>query len=342
MLVRHATPELLTELCSILRRLRLREETYLDLFAMETMNHIRAKRRKAVPKPPAAPRPSAGGHGRRVAATVADTEPALQGPFTARQLIKIGNAISLLDARPSSRFVETFQDEMTRAIPEITREECEVASPVMVLSLFNDKLKRAYLDRCAEVQAGMDVPWRTPEGQGAAPDLEVRAADEKARARRCKHIANLYMLEQSVRKETFSFFSSLPAEVRTYLDGLHETAGDLPSEPPSDFSSEVGGILDQLGVQYSLSARKHGALSTHVLAEGTNITREQVYYECTGEDQYFAHTSTPTPAAKLRLRLFDRLGVKLTSLYSHEWQKLSEAQKVNAIVKLHSYHAIQD
>ena len=38
---------------------------YLDLFAMETMNHIRTKRRKAVPKPPAAPKSAArlGGEG---------------------------------------------------------------------------------------------------------------------------------------------------------------------------------------------------------------------------------------------------------------------------------------
>merc|ERR1719183_1452806 len=58
MLIRLATPDQLTELCSILRCLRLREETYLDLLASETMNRIRAIRRKAVPKPPAAPKPS--------------------------------------------------------------------------------------------------------------------------------------------------------------------------------------------------------------------------------------------------------------------------------------------
>merc|ERR1719335_1942327 len=58
MLIRQANPNQLTELCSILQCLRLREETYLDLLASETMNRIRAVRRKAVPKPPAAPKPS--------------------------------------------------------------------------------------------------------------------------------------------------------------------------------------------------------------------------------------------------------------------------------------------
>merc|ERR1719262_1293073 len=170
----------------------------------------------------------------------------------------------------------------------------------------------------------MDVPWRAADAE-VAPDLEERAALEEARRRRCKHIANVYVLEQSVRKETFSFYSSLPVDVRAYLDGLHESAGDLPAETPSNFAAEVGGILEQLGVRFQLSARSHGALDTHVLAEGTNITREQVHYECVGDNQYFAHTSTLTPAAKLRHRLFDRLGVKLTSLYAHDWQKLSEA-----------------
>jgi hypothetical protein len=337
MLMRQATPQLLTDLCSVLRGLRLREETYLDLFAMETMNHIRTKRRKAVPKPPAAPKPA--GHGRRVASTVPD-EPE-EGPFTAQQLVKIGNAIALLDARPSGRFVETYQDEMARAIPNLSRDHCEQTSPVLVLAFFNDKLKRAFLERCAEVQAGMDVPWRAAEAE-VAPDLEQRSAAEEARRRRCKHIANVYVLEQSVRKETFSFYSSLPVDVRAYLDGLHESAGELPTPAPSAFATEVGGILEQLGVQFRLSARAHGALDTHVLAEGTNITREPVHYECIGEESYFAHTSTLTPAAKLRHRLFERLGVKLTKLYMSDWQNLSEAQRVNTIVKLHSYHAIQD
>jgi len=338
MLMRQATPQLLTDLCSVLRRLRLREETYLDLFAMETMNHIRTKRRKAVPKPPAAPKPA--GHGRRVASTVPD-EPE-EGPFTAQQLVKIGNAIALLDARPSGRFVETYQDEMARAIPALSRDHCEQTSPVLVLAFFNDKLKRAFLERCAEVQAGMDVPWRAAGAEGPAPDLEQRSAAEEARRRRCKHIANVYVLEQSVRKETFSFYSSLPVDVRAYLDGLHESAGELPTPAPSAFATEVGTVLEQLGVQFRLSARAHGALDTHVLAEGTNITREPVHYECVGEESYFAHTSTLTPAAKLRHRLFERLGVKLTRLYLAEWQNLSEAQRVNTIVKLHSYHAIQD
>merc|ERR1711924_3531 len=44
-----------------------------------------------------------------------------------------------------------------------------------------------------------------------------------------------------------------------------------------------------------------------------------VFYECVGEDQHFAYSTTLTPAAKLRQRLFDRLGVKLSYLYVREW-----------------------
>jgi hypothetical protein len=249
----------------------------------------------------------------------------VEGPFSPDQLLQIGNALALLDARPPARFVETFQEEIAIAIPELSREECEMASPVFFLTLLNDKLKRAFLERCADVQAGLDVPWRSAE---------------TASKSRLEHIGQIYMIELSVRKETFSFYSSLSAEVRAYLDGLHETAPQLPREPPSTFATEVGRVLDQLGVQYETSARKHGALATHVLAEGTNITREQVFYECVGEDQHFAYSTTLTPAAKLRQRLFDRLGVKLSYLYVREWSALSDAQRVNHVVKLHSYHGL--
>jgi hypothetical protein len=171
----------------------------------------------------------------------------------------------------------------------------------------------------------MDVPWRS--------------ADVGSKSR-LDHIGQIYLTELSVRKETFSFYASLSAEVRAYLDGLHETAPQLPRDPPSAFAAEVGRVLDQLGVQYETSARKHGALAAHVLAEGTNITREQVFYECVGEEHYFAYSTTLTPAAKLRQRLFDRLGVKLSYLYAKEWSALSEAQRVNHVVKLHSYHGL--
>jgi hypothetical protein len=333
MLIRQATPDQLTELCSILRSLRLREDTYLDLLASETMNRIRAVRRKAVPKPPAAPKPNGSrpGGGRRdpgagaLAPEPPFTEAPVEGPFSPLQLLQIGNALALLDARPPARFVETFQEEFATAIPQLGREDCEMASPVFVLTLLNDKLKRAFLERCADVQAGLDVPWRTADA-GSKSRLE--------------NIGQIYLLELSVRKETFSFYSSLSAEVRAYLDGLHETAPQLPRDPPSTFAEQVGRVLDQLGVQYETSARKHGALATHVLAEGTNITREQVFYECVGEDHYFAYSTTLTPAAKLRQRLFDRLGVKLSYLYVREWSALSEAQRVNHIVKLHSYHGL--
>jgi len=332
MLIRQANPNQLTELCSILQCLRLREETYLDLLASETMNRIRAVRRKAVPKPPAAPKPSGmklavrRGDSAALAAEPPFTEELVEGPFTPLQLLQIGNALALLDARPPTRFVETFQEELAIAIPLLGREDCEIASPVFFLTLLNDKLKRAFLERCAEVQAGMDVPWRS--------------ADVGSKSR-LDHIGQIYLTELSVRKETFSFYASLSAEVRAYLDGLHETAPQLPRDPPSAFAAEVGRVLDQLGVQYETSARKHGALATHVLAEGTNITREQVFYECVGEEHYFAYSTTLTPAAKLRQRLFDRLGVKLSYLYVREWSALSDAQRVNHVVKLHSYHGLE-
>merc|ERR1719426_508399 len=131
-------------------------------------------------------RPSGGARPRESAGALASeppfTEAPVEGPFSPLQLLEIGNALALLDARPPARFVETFQEEFAIAIPLLAREDCEMASPVFFLTLLNDKLKRAFLERCAEVQAGLDVPWRSAEAASKS---------------RLEHIGQIYLLELS-------------------------------------------------------------------------------------------------------------------------------------------------
>merc|ERR1719420_2831364 len=111
----------------------------------------------------------------------------------------------------------------------------------------HDPLRRAFLERCARVEAGK--PLSTPaELGGLAPDIAQYQQDADQRRRRLKNFKNIYVIEASVRKETFSFFSSLPPEIRSYLDRLHADAARLQHEGTHTFSAQVATVLDQLGL----------------------------------------------------------------------------------------------
>eukprot|EP00929_Paragymnodinium_shiwhaense_P001133 TRINITY_DN101359_c0_g1_i1.p1 TRINITY_DN101359_c0_g1~~TRINITY_DN101359_c0_g1_i1.p1 ORF type:complete len:840 (+),score=216.36 TRINITY_DN101359_c0_g1_i1:119-2638(+) len=359
MQIRGISPELLVSCLRILSRLRLHEETYVELFSMEAMNMIRAKRRSA-PRPP--PRPGAN---RTVsidknATAFVNSSDALQtpvpppreapSPFSPLQLVQLGNALCQLGSKPPPRFMDIYQAQLAIAIPLLTQEQCEMVCPTLAMSqLMHDPLRRAFLERCAAVDAG-GSSWSAAASAAAgqrvvcAPDIALHQLEEKRRRSRAKHFRNIYVIEASVRKETFSFFTSLSAEVRAYLDKLHQTVGQLPHEDTSTLAQQVAGVLDQLGVNCELS-RKAGPLGLHVVVKATNPQADvpEIVYECSDATAFYAvrqddKSAQPeiTALARLRHRLLQRLGVQLTQISIWEWKQMSEAQRVNYMVKLQS------
>lgn len=253
----------------------------------------------------------------------------------------------LLNGKHQARFVEVLQEELTKAIPLLSREECEMVHPSFAISaLVNDTLKRAFLERCAEVRAGLSFPGLAgapAEKSEATPDIPSFQREREALQRRQKHISNVFTVEASVRKETFSFYASLPAEVRSYLDELKEGAMQLPAEECNLLTLQVAEVFSQLGLQYSLGKRV-GSVAQHIVVQGTNphTGEKERTYECSDMDAYYADKSDKdepefTAATKLRHRLLDRMGVHLTHINIWEWRRLSEAQRVNYLVKLHSF-----
>mmetsp|Transcript_34435 Transcript_34435/g.67917 ORF Transcript_34435/g.67917 Transcript_34435/m.67917 type:complete len:821 (-) Transcript_34435:109-2571(-) len=348
--IRGITPELLTTCLRVLWRLRLNEETYLELFSMEAMNMIRAGKRRGgrtvrAPRRAPAPGRSADPGVAAPSSCEAAPPPEAPSPFNAEQLIRIGNALSQLSSQHPPRFIEVYHEQFALAIPRMTREECELVNPTLAMSpLMHDPLRRSFLERCAQVDAGNPLQPANVQSGGAAPDISQFQMEAAVRQRRLKHFRNVYIIEMSIRKETFSFFSSLPSEVRAYLDGLHAGSKALNHEGSSTLASQVAAVLDQLGVSCKLDSMA-GALSLHVVAQATNplAERSEIVYECSDYDAFYAtrqddRGATPqhTSWAKLRHRLLQRLGTQLTHIGIWEWKQMSEAQRVNYMVKVQS------
>jgi hypothetical protein len=353
--VRGISPEMLTTCLRVLWRLRLYEETYLELFSMEAMNMIRAARKPTARAPRRPPAPSravdpAAAVGVTGSVLLPTPPPApspaeAPTPFNATQLIHIGNALSQLGAKHPARFLEVFQEQLSIAIPRMTQEECELVSLAFASSqLMHDPLRRAFLERCSQVDAGAPVPSGCVHTVGAAPDIARYQQEAEIKRRRLKNFRNIFLIEASIRKETFSFFSSLPAEVRSYLDKVHSAAANLQHEGNGSFALQVAAVLDQLGVACDLK-RLAGPVSLHIVAKATNPRAEfsEVVYECNDFGAYFAprqdDRNAPhllTTPARLRQKLLQRMGIQLVQLSIWEWQQMSEAQRINYMVKLQS------
>lgn len=339
--VRGITPELLTKCLSILGKLRLNEETYLELFSMEVMNLIRASRTtvRAPRRPPGRVVPADAAE---IKAPAPPSKPRGPAPFTARMLVQIGNSLAQLSSKYATRFMDAYQEQLAMAVPSFTQEECELVTPALALSqLMPDTLRRAFLERCAEVDAGAPLP---EPAANVAPDIDRYQKDAAELRRRSKSYQNLFILEASLRKETFAFFTSLPAEVRSYLERIHDRASTLPLPPQGPFAQQVAGVLDQLGVQCDVAARA-GPFALHVVAKTPNprTDGEDIVYECCEASCYCAlrqddKNGAPQPLAstKLRHKLLQRLGVQLVQINVWEWNRLSEAQRVNYMVKMQS------
>lgn len=351
--IRGISPELLTTCLKVLWRLRLHEETYLELFSMEAMNMIRACRRAPVRAPRRAPAPSRAVDSETTKAATATglpqpTPPAAKSlpdapaPFNAAQLIHIGNALTQLSAKHSSRFMDIYQEQLSIALPRLTQEECELVSLALATSpLMPDQLRRTFLERCAQVDAGAALQAHTAS---AAPDIEQYQREFTARKQREKHFRNMFMIEASVRKETFSFFSSLPPEVRAHFDRVHADAETLKHEGTGALAAQVADVLEQLGVSCDLT-KTVGPLSLHIVCKATNPRSDlkEVVYECSETDAFCAPQQDDkgavpqyTTVTKLRQRLLKRLGIQLVHMNVWEWNKMSEAQRVNYMVKIQS------
>lgn len=344
--VRGISPEMLTTCLRVLWRIRLHEETYVELLSMEAMNMIRAKRKPAarVPRRPGT-RPAPLVEGEIQPAPPASPPPEAPAPFSPMQLIHIGNSLTRLNAKHPTRFMDVFQEQLALAIPRMTQEECELVCPTFALSqLMHDPLRRVFLERCAQVDAGK-APWPSAQiADGAAPDIGQHQRLVDKERRRLKHFRNIFIIEASVRKETFSFFTSLPAEVRSYLDRLHAASGALPHEGQTQLAAQVAAVLDQLGVTCSLD-KMAGPLSLHVTAKATapRAEVEEIVYDCSDATCYYAvpqddRSAVPqfTSLVRLRHRLLQRLGVTLTHITAWEWNQMSEAQRINYMVKVQS------
>jgi len=359
MQIRGVSPEQLTECARILCRLRLREETYVDLFSMEAMNMIRAQRRPQAraPRRPPAPKPKPAVEGSAEASAPSSTggkqitppttpPPAAPAPFSPEQLVQLGNALSLLEAKHQPRFMEVFQEQLTLAIPRFSAEVCELVSPVFALSqLMPDPLRRAFLDRCTEVEAGLPlesiIGIHQTKAQVDIPTYQQEAAQRK---RRAKYVRNIYVIEASVRKEQFSFFSSLPDKVKAYLDRIHEDALKLPKEPEGLLAQQVAEVLSQLGVSCELG-RPVGPLGLHLVVKATNprANSDEIVYECCDLDAYYMdqHAGKNGPPQltayyQFRQKLLKRMGIKLVHIDVWEWKNMSDAHRVNYMVKLQS------
>jgi hypothetical protein len=272
--------------------------------------------------------------------------PAAPAPFSPEQLVQLGNALSLLEAKHQPRFMEVFQEQLTLAIPRFHADVCELVSPVFALSqLMPDQLRRAFLDRCAEVEAGLPLEAIIGVQQTKAQvDIPTYQQDAARRKRRAKYVRNIYIIEASVRKEQFSFFKSLPEKVTKYLDRVHESALKLPKEPEGVLAQQVAEVLNQLGVSCELS-RPAGPLGLHVVAKATNPRADcnEIVYECCDLDAYYmdqhAGKNGPpmlTASTRLRQKLLKRMGINLVPIDVWEWKTMSDAHRVNYMVKLQS------
>ncbi|CAJ1362796.1 unnamed protein product [Effrenium voratum] len=204
--------------------------------------------------------------------------------------------------------------------------------------LMPDALRRAFLERCAEVDAGS--PLVAPD-DAVAPDIAKYQQDAEIFRRRSHSFRNIFVIEASLRKETWAFFTSLPAEVRSYLDRVQDTCKELRHQGANSFAKQVAEVLGQLGVVCELN-RMAGPLELHLVVKAVGDT--EIVYECCEADAYCAarqdqRTSPPTVETKLRQKLLQRMGYQLVHMNVWEWNRLSEAQRINYMVKLQSLPA---
>jgi len=311
--VKSANTDQLCELIRLLARRRLRERNYVDMVAAHFLQKIRV------------------------------TDDALP----ARLLIKTANAFAALECRSQPKFVEHFLRHFEHRIEELDCEACCMVSPLFVANYMSDALRRAYLKRCAETQAGF---------QG--PEYELR------------HLA---CTELVLRKEHHSFLASLPAYVGRYLEkvrqhatfdkwgsvtlpphiapdgpkGTHRsdmsmslqqksstaTGGNRGDVFNSDMHRDVSACLTHLGIEHENGVLCGPYLLDIVAMDMVNPAR-RIVYEVNAPHHYYEGTQTVTAEKRLRHRMLTRLSQRLHMVNTEDWRPLTAAQKMTFLLKL--------
>lgn len=312
--VSQATAAQLCELIRILARRRLRERNYVDMVAAHILQKIRV---------------------------TDDTLPP-------RQLVKTGNAFAALEIRSNPKFVEHFLRHMEHRLHELDGTLCCLVAPIFVDQYMNDALRRAYLCRCAETNAGFQCPL------------------EEAR--------NIACTELILRKEHHSLVVSLPPHVHRYLDKVQRhahfdkwgavtipasvapdgpkgneraamnlslqvkasTAGDVGRQSDvfsSDMHRDISACLSHLGVDHENGVLA-GPYLLDVVAMDMVTPSKRIVFEVNAAHHYYEGTQQLTAEKRLRHRMIGRLGYKLHMVNVEDWKTLSSAQKMTHILKL--------
>jgi len=317
--VKNANADQLCELIRLLARRRLRERNYVDMATAHLLQKIRI---------------------------TDDTLPA-------RLLVKTANALAALECRSQRKFVEHFLRHVEHRIEELDAHLCSVVSPVFVANYMTDALRRAYLKRCAEVQAGFH-----------SDTFELR---------------NLACTELVLRKEHHSFLVSLPDYVGRYLDKVRQHAafdkwgsvvlppavapdgpkgghrsemssslqkkastasggkqGDIFS---SDMHRDVSACLTHLGIEHE-NGVLCGPYLLDIVALDMENPAKRIVYEINSPHHYYEGTLALIAEKRLRHRMLSRLGQKLHHITAEDWRALSAAQKMTSMLKLQ--HSQQD
>jgi len=311
--VKSANADQLCELIRLLARRRLRERNYIDMVAAHLLGKIR----------------------------VTDDH------LPARLLVKTANAFASLECRSQPKFVDHFLRHMEHRIDEFDGELCCLTSTLFVSNYMTDALRRAYLKRCSETQAGFHGNM----------DL----------------LRNLACTELVLRKEHHSFMVSLPNYVSRFLEKVRQHAafdgwGSVtmpPAHAPdgpkgsqraemtlslqkkasnstggrrgdvfsSDMHRDVSACLNHLGIEHENGVLCGPFLLDIVALDMVNPSN-RIVYEVNSSHHYYEGTETIISDKRLRHRMLQRQGQKLHMVHAPEWTALSSAHKMTFLLKL--------
>lgn len=310
--VKKATTEQLCQLARLLARRRLRERNYVDMVVAHLLHKVRVS----------------------------------EEGLTVRLLVKTANALAALECRSQPKFVEHFNRHFEHRIEELDEEMCCMVSPVFLVNYMSDALRRSFLKRCAEIQAGFSGEWP---------------------------IRNLACMELALRKEQHSLVASLPSFVVRYLekvkaqsefdkwgsvvlpttvapdgprgDDRHElsvallrkaagTKGNSTSDVfSSDMHRDVSACLTHLGIEHENGVVTGPYLLDIVAKDMVNPAR-RIIYEVNSPHHFYEGTKALVADKRLRHRLLGRLGHQLHMVTAADWRPLSAAAKMTFLLKI--------
>lgn len=310
--VKKATTEQLCQLARLLARRRLRERNYVDMVVAHLLHKVRVS----------------------------------EEGLTVRLLVKTANALAALECRSQPTFVEHFNRHFEHRLEELDEEMCCMVSPVFLVNYMSDALRRSFLKRCAEIQAGFsgEFPMR-----------------------------NLACMELALRKEQHSLVASLPSFVVRYLekvkaqsefdkwgsvvlpstvapdgprgDDRHElsvallrkaagTKGNFTSDVfSSDMHRDVSACLTHLGIEHENGVVTGPYLLDIVAKDMVNPAR-RIIYEVNSPHHFYEGTKALVADKRLRHRLLGRLGHQLHMVNAADWRPLSAAAKMTFLLKI--------